>query len=645
MPYDIRIEVVPGGSKHVSAVCSVVCADVPDKRPDGSPSDAEAGSPGAEPGPRQLLESATDRFVGANTSKKLISQVREYYEGIEKTAVENLQRLTERCTGSRNADKDTPKNLFPEPEDRSDENSAGSDRNMEFFKRLVLDADHFIADRRSTGLKTVLAGLPWFADWGRDTMIAFTGLTLCTGRYEDAREILKSFAMYERNGLIPNMFPDSGEEPLYNTADASLWYFIAVWNYIRYLENSGSISRTEYEESVGEIGPQSNKHAMMKDRGHECEIRPEQNGSEQNGPDSFIRDEIYPALNRILDAYEHGTDNDIHMEPSGLIHAGSGIDQVTWMDVRVDGVCVTPRHGCPVEINALWYNALKIGGELAGRFGDEDRAQHCLQLADRVEAVFESIYYNKETGFLYDVVDGYQAVGVADRSTGLYDAVDGYQAAGVADRSTGDIDNSYNEPKRLSGADQPAEGQSPEGIGFRYTIRDDSLRPNQLYAVSLPFSPVSMVTAGKIVDTVEKELYVGCGIRSLAPSHRDYHGQYRGALAKRDQSYHQGTAWGFLLGAFITAYMKAYHGSSTEDNKTDYSIESMDAPADTDPIHKQTDPLERFFAPVSLHQSEANCIGGICEVFEGDAPHAGCGCYTQAWSTGEILRAYVETMS
>ena len=549
MPYDIRIEVAPGESKHVSVVCRVVSADVSDE----SSSASGDALPGKYQSSKQLLESATDAFVTANTAGKLIRQVQEYYDGIEKTAIENLRRLTDGRIGSQNRDKDTPKNLVLESADRTDENSVGSDRNMEFFKRLVLDADHFIADRRSTGLKTVLAGLPWFADWGRDTMIAFTGLTLCTGRYEDAREILKSFAMYERNGLIPNMFPDSGEEPLYNTADASLWYFIAVWNYIRYTEKTGSISR-----------PAKNEPAMMKNEPG-SEISPEQAGA-----DNFIRDEIYPVLIKILDAYEHGTDNDIHMEPSGLIHAGSGIDQVTWMDVRVDGVCVTPRHGCPVEINALWYNALKIGAKLAADFGDEKNHVHFSKIADQIDTNFEQIYYNNEIGCLYDVVDEC-----------------------IAD------------PGRLS--------------GYSYAKCDASVRPNQLYAVSLPFSPVSESTARQIVDIVEERLYTGCGIRSLDPKHPDYHGLYRGSLEKRDQSYHQGTAWGFLQGAYISAYAKVHA--------------------------KDSDLMERLnalFEPVIRHQSEENCIGGICEVFEGDEPNAGGGCYTQAWSTGEILRAYTE---
>ncbi len=487
MPYDIRIEVAPGESKSVSVICTVTATDHADGSSSGSAQ--KTGLRG-----EALLEAASDRFVAAGTASKLIKNVKDRYDRLITRAHENLKCICG-CT---------PDNSF-----------------LEFTDRLILDSDHFIAYRRSTDLKTVLAGLPWFTDWGRDTMIAFTGLCLCAGRFDDAREILKSFALYENNGLIPNMFPDDGAKPLYNTADASLWYFIAVYNYLGYASKNPG----EKEISV-----------------------------------EFIRDEIYPVLVKILDAYEHGTDNSIYMDESGLIHAGSGLDQVTWMDVRVGDMVVTPRHGCPVEINALWYNALRIGAHLADMFDDNGRAGYWTGLADRVEAVFEKIYLTP-AGYLYDVVDGYPG----------------------------------------------------------YKTKDDSLRPNQLYAVSLPFSPLSDEVKRQIVDIAEKELYVGVGIRSLAPSHPDYHPEYKGALAKREGGGGGGTAWGYLLGTYIDAYAIVHSG---------------------EPGIK--DRVRALFDPVIRHQSEENCIGGICEIFEGDAPHTGRGCYTQAWSVGEVLRAWVE---
>ncbi len=190
-----------------------------------------------------------------------------------------------------------------------------------FATCLVIAADQFIARRRSTGLATVLAGLPWFADWGRDTMIAFEGLTLVTKRFTEAREILLSFARYERHGLIPNMFPDVGAEPLYNTADASLWYIHAIKRYLDY-----------------------------------------------TGDETTVKS-LFSVIEHIIFAYRNGTEYAIGMDADGLIRAGSGLDQVTWMDVRIDGVVVTPRHGKPVEINALWYNALRIADEFSMHLG------------------------------------------------------------------------------------------------------------------------------------------------------------------------------------------------------------------------------------------------------------------------------------
>lgn len=169
----------------------------------------------------------------------------------------------------------------------------------ELAETLTIAADHFLAYRQSTGLMTVLAGLPWFTDWGRDTMIALTGLTLATGRYQDARDILTTFARYVHHGMVPNMFPDEGTDPLYNTADASMWYFYAVGKYLDY---------TGTPEDY-----------------------------------AFVQETIYPKLKEIIAAYEHGTDFSIYMEEDGLIHAGSGLDQVTWMDVRVGDWVATPR--------------------------------------------------------------------------------------------------------------------------------------------------------------------------------------------------------------------------------------------------------------------------------------------------------------
>ncbi len=393
----------------------------------------------------------------------------------------------------------------------------------EFYNELVCAADALIVKRASTGYRTILAGLPWFTDWGRDTMIAFTGLTLCTNRFEDAKEILLTFAKYVHHGMVPNMFPDDGQDPLYNTADASLWYFYAVHKYLEY-DNS-----KEAEE--------------------------------------FIRACIYPALKKIVEGYQKGTDFAIGMDEDGLIHAGSGLDQVTWMDVRVGDWVPTPRHGKPVEINALWYNALKVMENLELRWDNRLEAKAYDVLAEKVRKSFQKKFWYEEGGYLYDVI--------------------GYDVA------------------------------------VNKEVPDETLRPNQIYAVSLPYSILNQEQEKKIVDVVKEKLYVGVGLRSLSPEHQDYHPIYLGALAKRDAAYHQGTAWGFLLGGFISAYVKVYGGSSKEATKQ---------------AKKQA---RLMLEPVMEHMRE-NGIGTISEIFDGDAPHYGRGCYSQAWSVGEVLRCYRE---
>lgn len=380
-----------------------------------------------------------------------------------------------------------------------------------FANQLVLASDQFLTYRESTKMMTVLAGLPWFTDWGRDTMIAFTGLTLCTKRFKEAEEILLTFARYIRHGIVPNMFPDDNMPPLYNTVDASLWYFYAVYQYLHY---------TPAAEA-----------------------------------EAFVKEQIFPHLKEIISAYEKGTDFSIYMEDDGLIHAGSGLDQITWMDVRVGDWVATPRHGKPVEINALWYNALRIMESLCEKF-DEDASAYRTR-AEQVKESFNAKFWDSANQCLFDVVDG----------------------------------------------DEP----------------DDHIRPNQVYAVSLPFSLLPEEQEKAVVALVEKELFVGCGLRSLAPDHPDYHGIYCGALAKRDAAYHQGTAWGFLLGGFFSAYMKVnHHSSSAAANAV------------------------RMLEPVRKHLTDSGCIGSISEIFDGDAPHNPRGCYAQAWSVGEVLRCYCE---
>ncbi len=377
----------------------------------------------------------------------------------------------------------------------------------ELADALVQAADQFIVQRKSTGYKTVMAGYPWFTDWGRDTMIALQGLTLSTHRYEDAKGILRTFAKYIKDGLVPNVFPDEGLEPAYNTVDAAMWYFYSVDKYLEYTQ--------DYE---------------------------------------FIEKEIYVKLEEIIEAYKTETKYSIYMDKDSLIHAGGGFDQVTWMDVRVGEWVVTPRHGKPVEINALWYNALKVMEKLAKKFGKDDKQYS--KLANQVKKSFNEKFWNEDRQCLYDVVDD--------------------------------------------------------------EMSDDKIRPNQIYAVSLPYTMLDIEKEKCIVNTVMAHLYGTYGLRSLSKDDPEYIGRYEGKLHDRDAAYHQGTVWGFPLGGLITAFVKV-------NNKT--------------PEAKKR--ARMMLEPIEDHLRDG-CVGSIAEIFDGDEPHISRGCYAQAWSVGEILRAYVE---
>ena len=380
----------------------------------------------------------------------------------------------------------------------------------EFVNQLIQAADQFVVKRDSTGYKTVMAGYPWFTDWGRDTMIALQGLTLVTKRFEDAKGILLTFAKYIKNGLVPNMFPDEGIDPIYNTVDASMWYFYSV---DKYLEYTGK--KEDYD---------------------------------------FIQKEIYPKLKEIIEAYKKGTDFSIYMDKDGLIHAGGGFDQVTWMDVRVGEWVVTPRHGKPVEINALWYNALRVMEKLAKKFGDNP--SEYVRLATMVKKSFNAKFWNEEKKCLYDVVD--------------------------------------------------EKGN------------DAMIRPNQIWAVSLPYTMLDSDKEKMVVKTVMEHLYASYGLRSLSPEDSEYKGNYIGKLHDRDAAYHQGTTWAFPLGGFITAYVKVNGGTKEAKERARMMIE-----------------------PLEDHLRDG-CVGSIAEIFDGNEPIISRGCYAQAWSVGEILRAYVE---
>lgn len=310
--------------------------------------------------------------------------------------------------------------------------------------QLVTAADAYIADRASTGGKTILAGYPFFGDWGRDTMIALPGCTLAAGRYEDAKSILRTFLAYEQDGLVPNLFPEGAQEPMYNTVDAALLLINTVWLYAR-----------------------------------------------KTGDTAFVR-EAWPVMERIVAAYRRGTHHGIRMDADGLICAGEGLDQVTWMDVRVGEILPTPRHGKPVEINAYWYSALRVMDALAERLG-LDGADYA-ELAARVKEAFIAAFWMEDKRCLRDVISG--------------------------------------------------------------TAADEQIRCNQIWAVTMPFTMLETDEERCIVDTVYAHLYTPCGLRTLSPEDPQYHGVYEGVQKERDMAYHQGTAWVFPLGAYYLAYLK-----------------------------------------------------------------------------------------
>ncbi|MBQ7345739.1 MAG: glycogen debranching enzyme family protein [Oscillospiraceae bacterium] len=313
-------------------------------------------------------------------------------------------------------------------------------------RELVLAADAYIARRDSTDGKTILAGYPLFSDWGRDTMISLPGCCLSTGRYEDAKSILRTFMAYEKDGLVPNLFPEGETKPMYNTVDAALLLIDAVWQYHR-----------------------------------------------RTGDDGFVR-EAWPVMVSIIENYKKGTHHSISMDTDGLIRAGGGLDQVTWMDVCVNGILPTPRHGKPVEINAYWYNALKIMAVFADLV--EADALPFAQLAEQVKASFLEKFYMADKGYLKDVISG--------------------------------------------------------------TKCDEQLRCNQIWAVSMPFTMLDPQQEKSVVDTVRRHLYTPCGLRTLSPEDPEYHPHYGGDMVTRDMAYHQGTTWVFPMGAYYMAYLKVY---------------------------------------------------------------------------------------
>ena len=385
--------------------------------------------------------------------------------------------------------------------------SAGTVSAPKAVQQLTLAADQFVVERQENGERvgtSVIAGYHWFNDWGRDTMISLPGLTLATGRAGDAASILETFARYIADGLLPNNFPDSsGAIPGYNTADATLWYVVAI--------------RACYQ---------------------------------QTGDDAWL-DRLLPGLRDIVDHHIQGTRYSIGVDPAdGLLHAGEAGVQLTWMDAKVGDWVVTPRIGKPVEINALWYNALRILAELLETRDPETSAAYTAR-ADQVRAAFTQRFRSPDHEGLADVVDG------------------------------------------------------PDGD-------DWTVRPNQLFAVSLPFPLVEGDDAKAVVGAAGRALWTSFGPRSLSRHDPAYRGDYGGDQVRRDGGYHEGPVWSWLTGAYIEAYLRAFG---------------------------DREGALQLLQPFIHHLGDAG-LGSISEILEGDPPHRPRGCVAQAWSVGEVLRVW-----
>lgn len=360
--------------------------------------------------------------------------------------------------------------------------------------------------RRGSGI-SVMAGYPWFSDWGRDTFIASRGLCLATGQLELAREILVEWAGHVSEGMLPNRFPDHGESPEYNAVDASLWFVVAVHEYLALAESKS-----------GSRSPRGQRRLLE-------------------------------ATDAILEGYSRGTRFGIGCDDDGLLRAGAPGVQLTWMDARVGDRVVTPRSGKPVEVQALWLNALRLAS------ARDARLTATLQ---RGLASFEARFWCAETGCLYDVVD-------VDHVAGAVDA---------------------------------------------------TVRPNQIFAVGgLPFPLLQGAKARSVVEAVERALHVPLALRSLAPGSPGYAGRYEGDPARRDGSYHQGTAWPWLLGPFVEGWVRVRGGEAAA----------------------RREARERFLEPLHRHLCEAG-LGHVSEIVDGDPPYTPRGCPFQAWSLGEMLR-------
>ena len=385
------------------------------------------------------------------------------------------------------------------------------------FETLCLTADAFIAKRHTNNhhRTTILAGYPWFADWGRDAFISLPGLLLSTGRFEEAKSVLTTFASAADEGMIPNRFDDRSGTAHFNSVDASLWFIHAAFQYLKATGDSDTFNK-----------------------------------------------ELMPTIRWIIESYHKGTRFDIHADADGLITAGNYQTQLTWMDAKFDGLAFTPRCGKAVEINALWYNSLCLLAQFYADWDIEnpedsvDSPNDYKSMAKKVRTSFCELFWNESKNYLNDCI-------------------------------------------------------LPDGAV------EDSLRPNQIFAVSLPFSPLSPSQQKAVVRAVRKQLLTPYGLRTLNVQSNRYHGIYTGPQQQRDEAYHQGTVWSFLLGPFVESFLKV-NGFSRKSKKK----------------------AAEYIQPLLKHLTEDGCLGSVSEIFDGDKPHKPKGCFAQAWGVAELIRAY-----
>ncbi len=391
---------------------------------------------------------------------------------------------------------------------KNEESTAGAPA---WLRQLVLAADQFVVRRtlpEEPDGRSIIAGYHWFGDWGRDTMIALPGLALATGRADVAKQILLAFARYVDGGMLPNNFPDAGGKPEYNTVDAALWYFEAVRQYFSATQDSATLTK------------------------------------------------LFPVLAGMVEAHVAGTRFNIHVDSTdGLLYAGGPGIQLTWMDAKIGDWVVTPRTGKPVEINALWINALETMAEFARLLNKSGDSYE--RLSAQAKNSFQK-FWNSHRNCCFDVID--------------------------------------------------TPGASKNGG------KDPALRPNQILAVSLPISPLRQDQQKSVVNVCAERLLTSQGLRSLAPDEPNYQGHYGGDQRARDGAYHQGTVWGWLLGPFALAHLRVYNDPAA---------------------------ALQYLEPLGSHIGALG-LGTLAEIFDGDPPHAPRGCIAQAWTVGEVLRAWSE---